>query len=206
MTETEWTNYVEAHRLLRTTNSNVTLPNGQVLNLYESFSRAHLDDARHNQPLFGLWHRLMLWEWDKALNRVKPGVVQPYFDWSVSTSNIFGDPMFANNRFGGSARTDGSSPSPIPSTSLFAGMRSLIDDSPSPTSRHLVTRNYDSGITLRSRTYLDGLVATTLGFPSFRTALEQAHNTFHVVIGGDMTVRARTDSRSHATLRQPHRY
>jgi hypothetical protein len=189
MSQREWDDYLAAHKLLRATDSTVML-NGKRLNLYEAFSHAHVVNARHNQPLFGLWHRLMLWEWDKALNRVKPGVVQPYFDWSVSTSDIFADPMFANNRFGGSARTDGSSESPIPRASLFGGMVSLIDGTRSPASKHLVTRNYNAGRRLRDRAFLNGLVQTKLGFSSFRAALEEAHNTFHTVIGGDMTVRA----------------
>jgi Common central domain of tyrosinase len=200
MTQQEWDDYVDAHRRLRATNSNVVL-NGFTLNLYEAFSHVHVRDALHRQALFGLWHRLMLWEWDKALNRVKPGVVQPYFDWSVSASDLFADPMFDDDRFGGKGGTGGGSGSPIPTTSLFAGMVSLIDEhNPNPTSRHLVRQNYDSGLTLRGRSYFDGLVTTELGFGKFRIALELAHNTFHRSIGGDMVVRSRLHG-PHCLLR-----
>jgi Common central domain of tyrosinase len=106
LTEQEWDDYVDAHRRLR------KAPSGQLLfakmmNLYEQFSQIHNVNALHNEPLFLVWHRLMLWEWDKALNRVKPGVVQPYFDWSVSASSVFSDPVFGVDRYGGSVRTDG---------------------------------------------------------------------------------------------------
>jgi Common central domain of tyrosinase len=107
MTEQEWDNYVDAHRRLRATSSGQLLFN-QMMNLYERFTQIHSVNARHNQPLFVVWHRLMLWEWDKALNRVKPGVVQPYFDWSVSASSIFSDAAFGATRYGGSVRIDGS--------------------------------------------------------------------------------------------------
>jgi hypothetical protein len=105
LSEQEWADYVEAFNLL-TNKSSVTRPG---LSVYEQFTADHDVFAEHSNPLFLPWHRLMLWEWDKALNAVKPGVVQPYFDWSVSSDNIFADALFGVNRFGNSVATDGNS-------------------------------------------------------------------------------------------------
>jgi hypothetical protein len=104
LSDQEWADYVEAFNLL-TNKSSVTRPGFSV---YEQFTADHDVFAQHSNPLFLAWHRLMLWEWDKALDAVKPGVVQPYFDWSVSSSDIFADSAFDVNRFGNSVATDGS--------------------------------------------------------------------------------------------------
>jgi hypothetical protein len=177
LSSTEWSGYAAAFNGLLSRNSGRTV-GGIALNLMEALSQAHVDSARHNQPLFVVWHRLMLWELDRDLNRVRAGVRQPYFDWSTRSSNLFGSSVFGNSRYGGSG-------TPIPN-GAFAGIRSAVG---SPGTRHSVGRSFDSGVRVQSRTFMNGLIATTLGFNSFRLALESAHNAFHNAVRGDMQVR-----------------
>jgi Common central domain of tyrosinase len=177
MSSAEWSNYAAAFNGLLSKSSGSTV-GGIALNLMEALSQTHVTSARHNQPLFVVWHRLMLWQLDKDLNRVRAGVRQPYFDWSTSSSNLFGSSAFGSSRYGGSG-------TPIPN-GAFAGIRSAVG---SPGTRHSVGRSFDRGVQVQSRAFMNGLVATTLGFTSFRLALESAHNAFHNAVRGDMQVR-----------------
>lgn len=165
MSTGEWNAYVAAFRGL----SSVSTPSG--VNQYEFMSQAHVDHALHNQALFVVWHRVMLWELDKSLNRVASGVRQPYFDWSTVSSNVWGSSVMGSSRLGGDGQlTDGG----------FAGLRTNIGGN------HVVTRSFDRNVQIESRGFMNAMVATSAGFNSFRTSLESAHNAFHVALGGDM--------------------
>jgi Common central domain of tyrosinase len=183
MSPTEWTNYVAAFDGLISKKSGPTV-GGIRLNLMEALSRIHLTEANktplliHHYPLFVVWHRLMLWELDKTLHSVHPGTTQPYFDWSASSSNLFGSPGFGSSRYGGSG-------TPIPN-GAFANIQSAVG---SPGKRHFVARSFDHSKRVASRTTMNGLVKTTLGFNYFRRALEGYHDAFHRAIRGDMQVR-----------------
>jgi Common central domain of tyrosinase len=175
MTQAEWDSYVEAFNILTTTPS--TRRPG--LSIYEQFTADHDESAQHNNPLFLAWHRLMLWEWDKALNNAVPGVVQPYFEWAVSANDLFSDPNFEPSRFGGSAAIDGSA-APIPNgpwQGLTSQWRSF----------HLVARDFDSS-PLKDELYISDLVSQVNDFGAFEVNLEhEVHDGFHIAIGGDMS-------------------
>jgi Common central domain of tyrosinase len=183
MSPTEWSNYAAAYKGLLSRNSGRTV-GGIALNLMEALSQDHLTQSQrnpqriHHQPMFVVWHRLMLWELDKKLHSVRAGTRQPYFDWSASSSNLFGSPGFGSSRYGGSG-------TPIPN-GAFANFRSAVG---SPGTRHFVARSFNRREQVQSRTFMNGLVATTQGFTVFREALEAAHDTFHRAIRGDMQVR-----------------
>jgi Common central domain of tyrosinase len=182
MSSAEWSNYATAFKGLMSKNSGRTL-GGIALNLMEALSQDHLTQGKkdpeviHHTPLFVVWHRLMLWELDKKLHSVRRGTRQPYFDWSASSSNLFGSAVFSSSRYGGSGK-------PIPN-GAFAKIKSAVGI---PGPRHFVRRSFDSSVQLESQTFMNGLVATE-GFTKFRRALEAAHDAFHVAIGGDMVVR-----------------
>jgi Malectin domain/Common central domain of tyrosinase len=174
--QTEWTNYVNAWKALGARASG-KVQSGINLNAVEWLSQAHLESALHNQPLFLVWHRVMLWEFDKALHSVAPGVRQPYFDWSTASSNLFGSSIFGSSRYGGNGPVTGGS---------FAVLTSAVG---SPGTRHTVVRNFNSGVQVVNRNTINGITATNTGFDTFRRALESAHNAFHNAVGGDMMVR-----------------
>lgn len=175
MTTEEWKDYVEAFKLLT-----VTLdPSGSGRSIYGQFAYDHDNFAEHQNNLFLAWHRQQLWKWDVALNSVKPGVVQPFFDWSISGEDVFADSMFTADRIGASVRYDGNQVAPIPDGS-FQGLQS------EHRSQHAVTRNFRNAFLATSRT-IDEYINNIDGFERFRLALEyEIHNAFHIVIGGDM--------------------
>lgn len=180
MSDQEWADYVEAFKLLATTPD----PSGSGRSIYSEFAYIHdiYSDDIHGNNLFLAWHREHLWKWDVALNSVKPGVVQPYFDWSVSAADIFSDPVFNEDRLGGSVGTSGNQESPIPDGS-FEGLES---DHRSP---HMVTRNFVNDA-LATTELINAAVAGNDAFESFRLVLEfDIHNAFHRTIGGDMVTR-----------------
>jgi hypothetical protein len=176
MSSTEWSNYAAAFKKLLGMSGGRTV-SGVALNRMEILSQSHLESALHNQPLFVVWHRLMLWQLDLSLHQATPGVRQPYFDWSTSSSNLFGSSALSSSRYGGTG-------TPIPN-GAFAGLRSAVG---SPGTRHSVGRSFDGNTRVQNRNFMNGMVATTQGFTSFRLALESAHNSFHNAIGGDMVV------------------
>lgn len=175
MTNQEWQDYVEAFNLLTTTPHS----SGSGRSIYEQFAYEHDVFAEHSNNLFLAWHREMLWKWDVALNSVKPGVAQPYFDWSVSSADIFSDRMFLADRLGGSVSTSGNQEAPIPDGS-FQGLQS------GHPSQHAVTRNYNND-PLATSTIVDATVNDINAFENFRLVVEfDIHNAFHRAIGGDM--------------------
>jgi Common central domain of tyrosinase len=174
MSQDEWTKYVQAFNNLTTTQSG----NGNGLSIYEQFTADHDRFAQHSSPLFLAWHRLMLWEWDKALNAAEPGVVQPYFEWAVSADDLFSDSTFSTSRYGGSAGTDAGGAAPIPN----GPWQGLQSDWRSP---HSVDRNFLSS-PLKDEQYISDLISEVSDFGAFTTNLEhEVHDEFHVAIGGN---------------------
>lgn len=177
MTEEEWRDYVEAFKLLTSTPD----PNGSGRSIYAQFAYEHDMFAEHQNNLFLAWHREQLWKWDVALNSVKPGVVQPFFDWSVSSEDIFSDPVFNENRVGGSVGSGGNQDLPIPDGS-FLGLESTWR------SQHLVTRNFFND-PLATVEIIEAAIEDIDVFENFRLVLEfEIHNAFHRAIGGDMVM------------------
>lgn len=175
MSDQEWRDYVEAFKLLTVTPD----PSRSGRSIYSQFASDHTEYGEHQNNLFLAWHREQLWKWDVALNSVKPGVMQPYFEWSVSAADIFSDRGFNVDRFGGSESTDGHTESRIPDGS-FSGLESEWP------SRHFVTRNFNND-PLATANMVDAAIRNIDGFENFRLVLEfEIHNAFHRAIGGDM--------------------
>lgn len=176
MSSREWADYLEALTTLRNTAS-TTYPG---LSVFDEFSRIHQEHAEHSNNNFLAWHRLMLWKWDTALGSAKQGVVQPYFDWSVSADDVFANPKFSEGWFGGgSAGQGGSQGFPIPN-GPWQGIESAWP------SRHAVSRSFNND-PLATSDLIDSFVEQVFNFERFRTVMEyEVHNAFHRAIGGDM--------------------
>lgn len=180
VTQKEWDDYVDAFDLLCEKPSK-TRPG---LSVYEQFSADHQEFSEHSNSLFLAWHRVFLWEFDKALHSVKPVVVQPWFEWTLGAGDIFKDDAFGPSRFGGRRRgtpkPGAANPAPIPNGS-FRGLNS------SWTLEHLVIRNFTYHFPLKDEEFVHALVEETNRFTPFSTTLEHGvHDEFHGAIGGDM--------------------
>ncbi|MEV5611036.1 tyrosinase family protein [Streptomyces sp. NPDC052225] len=77
---------------------------------YDEFVRMHIDFYRgdgdgglrvaHMAPSFFPWHRKFLLEFERALQRVDPGVSVPYWDWTVDRTpavSLWGDDFLGGN-------------------------------------------------------------------------------------------------------------
>ncbi|MFJ9039970.1 tyrosinase family protein [Streptomyces sp. NPDC102406] len=77
---------------------------------YDEFVRTHIDfytgdgDGKlrvaHMAPSFFPWHRKFLLEFERALQRVDPGVTVPYWDWTVDrtpAASLWGEDFLGGN-------------------------------------------------------------------------------------------------------------
>ncbi|MFF1735247.1 tyrosinase family protein [Streptomyces sp. NPDC058247] len=77
---------------------------------YDEFVRTHVEfyvgdgdggqRVAHMAPTFLPWHRQFLLEFERALQRVDPGVSVPYWDWTVDrspTSSLWGEGFLGGN-------------------------------------------------------------------------------------------------------------
>lgn len=181
MSNTEWNDYVRAFTIVNETPE----PGGSGRSVMEQFTSDHdmiassMSNGFHGNEYFLAWHREMLWKLDVELNAAVPGVTQPYFPWSDSAEDIFADPMFGPNRYGGSVDVTGQAEAAIPN-GPFQGLQSSW---PEP---HAVTRNFNVD-PLADNALIDSIIQGVDLFPDFTLALEfGVHNAFHRAIGGDM--------------------
>lgn len=178
MTDAEWKDYVEA---VKTLHKQASAGGG---NVYDDFTRGHgVDEFQwHGGQYFLPAHRQMLWEFETALQQIKPGVTIPYYDWSINHERWPFDPVWG--------RVGGADGGPIPKEP-FRGWRSALPND------HLVTRlmvensltdgNGENVFSLESRDELDVAISlTSASFQEFATYVEIVHGLPHIAIGGDM--------------------
>lgn len=102
----EWENYVKAVGILRDDGTYATFVTDHTN--HGMHSRRNRDAPTTPNDYFLIWHRRMLSEWDRALNKAVPGVVQPYYDWSKVSSDMFADSVWQPaGQFGGDGGGDG---------------------------------------------------------------------------------------------------
>jgi tyrosinase len=174
----DWNRYAAALDTLRRTG---------VISTFVGFHSAFMLQA-HGGCYFLPWHRQMLFEFERELNRVAPGVTIPYWDWTkiipggtTSSQAYTNDPVW--NRLGGAA---GNGPIPNPP---FAGWT---------VGGTTVTRNFVQGrgnvgpgggrFTFLSSQQVGMLSSSSDSFSNFADFLESNHQTPHVAVGGTMTV------------------
>jgi hypothetical protein len=176
MSTSEWDNYVAALNGIRTSG------------VYARFIDYHSQFATlaHNGCYFLPWHRQYLFEFERELNKIVPGVVVPFWDWTRVVSGIRVNEAFANDpvwraRMGG-ANGNGPIPS-APFRGWSAGGQPCV-------------RNFFAGggnvggggvpYVFISSEQIASLVNGRDTFADFTTFLEGQHNTPHVAIGGNM--------------------
>lgn len=171
MSSQEWTQYVAAFNRMKRR----AAPGG--VNVYERFSRIHLDHALHRQAGFLPWHREMLWQWDRELAidtpQGEPPARQPYFEWAASARDPFGGSLSRSSRYGGNGAVGGA-------------FGALVSNVPS---NHRVVRQYNQSRVLTNSRTMNLLRSNVADFTRFRITLEGNHDSFHVRVGGDMVVR-----------------
>jgi hypothetical protein len=148
--QSEWDLFEQGVKALRAKPS--TRPGSGGRSVYEDFAQIHSDYALHVGAGFLMWHRVMLWEFEKELNVAVPGARIPVFDWSQYSGNLFSSTVFSAGRMG---------------TTLESGRF------PGWTSRgRTVVRDVDSTVSLHSRTLIDAGINVVRDYSSFNTWLE----------------------------------
>jgi hypothetical protein len=178
MSTTEWNNYVTALNGVRTSG------------VYATFINYHSQYAAlaHGGCYFLPWHRQYLFEFERELNKIVPGVVIPFWDWTKVVSGTRINEAFANDpvwnsRMGG-ANGNGPIPRP-PFAGWSAGGRTCVRDF--FTGAGNVGGGGDRYAFISSE-QVASLVNGRDAYADFTTFLEGQHNTPHVAIGGNMGV------------------
>jgi hypothetical protein len=182
MTSSEWATYANALQTLRA--------NG----VYARFVQYHITFSQqaHGGCFFLPWHRQYLFEFERELNRVSPGISIPYWDWTKNSPrtgraiyNAFTeDPIW--DRAGGGNGASG--PAPIPDLPF----RNWFTDGRSAT-RDFVKNNGNrggggNGWTFSSSQQIARLSSGRDTYSSFSNVLELLHGTVHVAVGGTMSI------------------
>lgn len=179
LSTSEWNDYVDA-----VTKLHDQAASGEE-NIYDSFIRSHgVDEFQwHGGQYFLPAHRQMLWEFESALQKIKPGITIPYYDWSINN-----DKWTFDNIWG---RVGGANGGPIPNKP-FSGWRSPLPNEHVVT-RVMVANSATNGIgeqsaDLESRAALDTAISRTdASFEEFANYVEVVHGLPHIEIGGDMS-------------------
>jgi hypothetical protein len=179
MTSSEWARYAGALDTLRR--------NG----VYTKYVQIHstFKGQAHGGCFFLPWHRQFLFEFERELNKVAPGVTIPYWDWTKTSPrtgeaifNAFtNDPVW--DRAGGGA---GNAPIPGPFfRNWFADGRTCLRD-------FFQNRGNVGGQgiswTFSSSQQIARLAAGRDPFSTFSNVLELSHGTVHVAVGGTMSI------------------
>jgi tyrosinase len=175
LTNTEWNDYVRALQGLR--NSGV----------FERFMRYHstFQLEAHGGCYFLPWHRQYLYELERELNRIVPGVSIPYWDWTkVSGGRAINtafttDPIWS--RVGGA---NGAGPIPNAPFRGWSVGNTVCQ-------RDFFQNNGNvggggGGYTFASSADLARLTQSSDTFSNFGTFVEGLHGAPHVAVGGNM--------------------
>ncbi|KAE9379517.1 Di-copper centre-containing protein, partial [Stipitochalara longipes BDJ] len=190
LTLSERDNYISAVQCLATKPSRLNSSD----TLYDDFTRVHilLDKSYHLDTSFLAWHRYFLHVYETTLQEIcgfKGSM--PYWNWSLDTQNLTMAPVFdpqygfggngnpnANALGKGNCVTDGG----------VSGITFKYFDS--EVVPHCLFRTFDhSNQRLSGEKYSDSAIGKILKKPdiiSFMMALNSAHASVHMGLGGDM--------------------
>jgi tyrosinase len=183
--------------------------NGQRISIYDQFVATHfatrdaqgrigpdgnpLVNPAHAGSAFAPWHRVLLYEFEKALQTVNPNVTLPYWDWTNTTTTF--NTIFQNN-FMGPTGTGGPTGNQV-TTGFFSlangwGIRRDLSSSRWSginSNTIALTRNLGGGgRTLGTVTQVNTTLAATT-YNTFRSRLEGGlgmHNSTHLWFNGIM--------------------
>lgn len=161
LTDAEWDDLHRAFKGLR------DLPEADSRN-YLRQADIHRDYCDHNRESFAPWHRAYLYQFELLLQEQVPGVMLPYWDWTV-TREI---------------------PAPFAAPEWSGGPNPLLNDTRQPGADFLLPTSDTVEQVKRLATFARfGGSARSGASPGQPGALElQAHNGVHVWVGGDMGV------------------
>lgn len=151
------------------------------ISVLDEFSRLHDDIKAHAGAMFLIWHRVMLWEFEKELNSVAPGCRIPAYDWALEGENVLTSSLFQNDRAGGSEPSE-AGPRPIPGGS-FKGLTTKISNTGT---EEFVTRSFNYSVAHKGRDHLAEQLSVYSTYEEFGAWIEGLHSSIHLAIGGTM--------------------
>lgn len=152
------------------------------ISVLDEFSRLHRDFGQHFGANFLMWHRVMLWEFEKELNTISPGCRIPAYDWAREGGNTLTSSLFQNDRAGGSQPFEAGNAKPI----LGGSFEGLTTEAEETDNEQPVLRNFRLTQTLHDTETISSNSAALTTYAQFNAWLEGVHGNFHVAIGGTM--------------------
>lgn len=157
-------------------------PNASTPSFYDKLVKQHLDAVRsvHGYSPFFPWHRYMLATLEQELQRAVR-VTLPYWDWVYDSQAPETAPIWGKGplEFGGNgdAKTD------CVTDGAFAGYTTFYPD------KHCLKRKWTERTTIGAfldMTSVQTHIANSKVYDTYAKAIEGAHGSVHVEIGGDM--------------------
>lgn len=154
------------------------------MSVLDEFSRLHNEIKPHFGAIFLVWHRVMLWEFEKELNAVSPGCRIPVYDWAreVPKNNVLTSSLFQEDRAGGSAPYEEGRPKPI----VGGSFEGLAMKTAQTDGEVLVTRNFNPRVLPKDSVEISTQLSAYSTYKEFGAWLEGVHGPFHVAVGGIM--------------------
>lgn len=164
----EWNNYVSCVQLMMEAD-------GDENSLYMQNTKIHLDYAQfaHNVPAFFPWHRWFLHSMQLTFDKICPGVIVPYWDWSQDSRSPQSSVPMSDQMYGGAGGCI--------HNGRFSGINSTVPDA------HCVYRNNNTNIgPFYSSEQVESIIRSSTTYAQIHTSIENnPHGNFHVSVGGD---------------------
>ena len=141
---------------------------------YEQFGQSHeaASEANHGKPAFFVWHREFVFQFERALQSITPGITVPYWDWRLDSQNPFGATVFQTFGTGGEGADN----------CVKTGVARNWTFTPSKT--ECVKRCMIRGVWYSPES-VSNLLSNSLNFNSVRNNIENSpHAVVHTTIGG----------------------
>ncbi|KAJ2801083.1 hypothetical protein H4R21_002922 [Coemansia helicoidea] len=149
----------------------------------DRLSKMHVDNADtiHGHPVFMVFHRVFVNDFASAIEKVDPGVLVPYWDWSLDASNPIASSVFTADYCGGNGSGDKSCVANGP----FSNWEMKVD------SPHCLARKFNQGDSIAPFWPPEALLSmqrTCNQYGALSSGIENGcHGAVHLGISGDMS-------------------
>jgi len=149
-------------------------------NPWNRMSKIHVDnnDQVHGYSNFLMWHRKIVIEMEKELQKIDPALCMHYWNWTKYYDQPENDPIFSSTWLGGNPAGN------CLKDGVFANLQITVSDS------HCLSRDFlndTSPGVFYHQALLDEIASTNSDYDLFRVALESGpHAAPHNGCGGDM--------------------
>ncbi|KAJ9082687.1 hypothetical protein DSO57_1002204 [Entomophthora muscae] len=145
---------------------------------YFAYIHTKYQDIAHFEPAFLPWHRFYLREMERKLQSIDPGVMLPYWDWSLDSQAPHESPVLSSRYMGGRGN---------PNADFCLQDGPFANWTTNFPNRHCLRREYDQGPKVSPLPTPESIILdlNEERFSDFAVQLEIKHGYPHASVGGD---------------------